>query len=135
MNLVIARSVLLVRQLVLAAFVGSVLGLGAYLVSSTGASQMYMGFCYPTVNSGFDPWTGLPHGATLTCVPEESDAGNGVVVTRPGGILSEPIPPEIVDRRAIPLPFGFVVGAGLVLILPTVNRLRRSDRGATQPVV
>ena len=110
------------------------MGLGLYLWSSTGASQLYMGFCYPTINSGFDPWTGLPHGATLTCSPEQSNAGPGTVVTRPGGTLSEPTPPELADRWAIPIPLGFVVGAGLVLIAPAIRRTLGRKAGASESV-
>ena len=59
--------------------------------------------------SGFDPWTGQPHGWQYT----EHPHGIGTPTTTYG-----PVPSDLVGRWAIPLPIGFVIGilAGVVLV-------------------
>ena len=53
------------------------------------------------VLSGFDLWTGEPHGWMVRQNPH----GLGEMVDR------GPVPADIVGRRAIPLPIGFALGA------------------------
>jgi hypothetical protein len=55
------------------------------------------------VASGFDPWTGEPHGWSFT-VPDKTGLGNDVVERGP-------VPHDIRSRWAIPLPLGFGLGA------------------------
>jgi hypothetical protein len=65
--------------------------------------------------SGFDPWTGQPHGWTY----QEDPHGLGGRIDRAG-----PVPADIVGRRAIPLPLGFAVGALLGVGLASAARRR-----------
>ena len=68
--------------------------------------------------SGFDAWTGQPHGWRYT----EHPHGIGDPVTTYG-----PMPLDLVGRWAIPLPAGFAIGAmaGLALVMAA----RRSGIG------
>ncbi|HVA75763.1 MAG TPA: hypothetical protein VNF71_14485 [Acidimicrobiales bacterium] len=77
---------------------------------------------YPVLNAGFDPLTGLPRGWTLNC-PQSHPDGTQTSVTQ-----DVPMSTDLASRRAIPVPRGFVVGAGLVLIISTVGgAMRRLD--------
>jgi hypothetical protein len=109
--------------LILAFVIGAIVGIGAFQLTSMWSSGIYIGFCSPTLKAGFDPWTGSPHGNTLDCAPISSNSGSGTVLTQPGSTLQQPTPPEIASRRAIPVPLGFMVGAGLVLFLPRAREL------------
>ena len=107
------------RQLVLTVIVGIVIGSGAFLLSSQQPPFFYLGFCHPGIAQGFDPWTGLPHGATLECVLSAATAA-----TQPSTV-SRPVPDELATRRAVPVPVGFVLGASIALALVSVGNRRR----------
>jgi hypothetical protein len=65
------------------------------------------------VHPGFDLWTGQPHGRTYDCAPIDGSA-----TTR----ITAPVPDDLIDRRAIPLPIGFALGAFIVLVWPRSGR-------------
>jgi hypothetical protein len=69
------------------------------------------------VPSGFNPWTGVPHGWTAT-VPGPLNLGDHVE--------HGPVPDDIRGRWAIPLPLGFGLGAaaGLGLVVLGQRRTR-----------
>jgi hypothetical protein len=68
------------------------------------------------VEPGFDLWTGMPHGVIVTCPQFDSAPNEGT------------LPPDLVGRRAVPLPVGGLIGAGLALLfLAAVNRRRAPD--------
>lgn len=112
-----------VRQLILACFVGLVIGVGGFWLTSMEPDQHTLGLCYPTVSAAFDPWTGLPHGATITC-PVTPLAGSNSGLT-----YQVATPPDLAGRQALPVPLGFVVGAGLVILGSTVSDARRRRSG------
>lgn len=105
-------------ELILACLVGLVVGAGGFLLTGITGPDLYMGFCYPIVRSGFDPLSGLPHGVTLYC------PALALIHPFPASTLDVPMSADLAARRALPVPLGFVVGAGLVLLLP-VGRGRR----------
>jgi hypothetical protein len=107
-----------VRRLVLAFLVGLIVGVGGFLVTGITGPDQYMGFCYPIVRSGFDPLDGLPYGVTLYC------PGNALVPAPSPSTIYVPMSADFAARRALPVPLGFVIGAGLVLVVP-VGRGRR----------
>jgi hypothetical protein len=117
------------RRFALAIAVGLVVGCGAFFLTSMQPPFAYLGFCNPGVAQGFDPWTGQPHGSTLVCDPN-------VLVPEPATI-NHPIPPALVGRQAIPVPLGFVIGAGAALLVPVFQYRNRSrvgnDLGVEQP--
>ena len=114
------RSGFSIRQLALTVIVGIVPRSGAFLISSQQPPFFYLGFCRPGIAHGFDPWTGLPHGATLECVPSVVNAA-----TRPSTV-SLPVPVDLSTRRAVPVPVGFVLGVCIAIVLISVgNRQRR----------
>ena len=108
-----------VRQLAIACLVGLIVGYGAFLLTAMGPDEKVISMCYPALNAGFDPWTGMPHGTTLNC-PQLSIDGTQHSVSQ-----YVPMSADLVTRRAIPVPLGFVVGAGLMLLVSTVSRARR----------
>ena len=108
-----------VRQLALACLVGLIVGYSAFLLTAMGPDEKIISMCNPGLNAGFDPLTGLPHGWTLNC-PQLHPDGTQTSVTQ-----EVPMPADLASRRAIPVPLGFVVGAGLVLLAQTVRRTRR----------
>ena len=112
------------KQLVLACLVGLVVGYGAFLLSATGPDEKVISMCIPVVNAGFDPLTGVPHGWTLNC-PQLHTDGTQTSVTQ-----DVAMPDDLASRRAIPVPLGFIVGAGLVLIVSTIMGVR-SRRATT----
>ena len=65
------------------------------------------------VLSGFDPWTGVPHGWTAT-VAGPLNLGDHVE--------HGPVPEDIRGRWAIPIPLGFALGAAAGLGLVVVGR-------------
>jgi hypothetical protein len=118
----VQRSGFSIRQLSLTLFVGIVIGLGAFLLSSQQPPFFYLGFCHPGIAQGFDPWTGLPHGATLECVPSAATAA-----TQPSTV-NLAAPSDLATRRAVPVPVGFGVGVSLAFVLVSMgNRQRRHD--------
>ena len=70
------------------------------------------------VLSGFNPWTGVPHGWSAT-VSGPLHLGDHVE----GG----PVPDDIRGRWAIPLPLGFGLGAAAGLGLVVVGRRFATD--------
>ena len=68
--------------------------------------------------SGFDLWTGEPHGWWY----RENPHGMGENTER------GPVPADIAGRRAIPFPLGFALGALVGLALVTVSRRREDGR-------
>ena len=102
-----------VQQLVLACLVGLMVGFGAYLLTAMDAQDQNISFCNPGLSAGFDPWTGLPHGATFNC-PQLHPDGTQTSFTQ-----YVAMPADLAARRAIPVPLGFAAGAGLVLIVST----------------
>ena len=108
-----------VRQLALACLVGLIVGYGAFLLSAQASQDPVNVGCVPALETGFDPLTGLPHGATLECA-QLTGAGGQIPVAQ-----DIPMPAGLASRHAIPVPLGFVVGAGLVLLVPTVRGARR----------
>jgi hypothetical protein len=120
------------RRLLLAVLVGLTLGFGAYILTSMQPSVAYLGFCHPGIAQGFDPWTGEPHGSTLNCEP------SGVIPQTAPTTIQTPTPPDLASRQAIPVPLGFLLGAGLVLLTPVLRRSTRSSNfnetaGADEP--
>jgi hypothetical protein len=69
--------------------------------------------------SHFDPWTGLPLGWSTT----ENPHGFGEIIEHGA------VPPDMVGRRAIPLPLGLALGAMLGLALVVVTRRVRVAAG------
>lgn len=120
-----------VRRLIAAVAIGLVVGIGTYELTgywSGGVGGVFNGLCQPTIQAGFDPWTGLPHGVTWHC-PPITESSNGVAAdVRPQTTFVDPIPPEIASRRAVPLPLGFVLGAGIVLLVPRARRGVHSEQ-------
>jgi len=112
-----------IRQLVLAVVVGLVVGVSVFEVTGITGPDLYMGFCYPTIRSGFDPLTGLPHGVTLYCptIPNQPKPPSTIVV---------PMSPEFAARRALPVPIGLLLGGGSVLLLASLKNSRRQRRGS-----
>jgi hypothetical protein len=111
-----------VSRLIAALAVGAAVGLGGFELTGQGPPAIVPTFCQPTAQAGFDPWTGLPHGLTYHCPPVSDQSAGTTDDTRPQTTFVDPIPPEMASRRAIPIPLGFVLGAGIVLLWP-VKRL------------
>jgi len=109
-----------VKQVLAAALVGLVVGYGAFLLTAQTPQELRIPECIPAVDAGFDPWTGLPHGATMECA-QPTGAGGQIPVVQP----PEPMPPELASRRAIPVPLGFAVGGAVALVGLTIVRARR----------
>ena len=111
------------RELLAAALVGLVVGCGAFLLTAQASQAIHIPECIPTADAGFDPLTGLPHGATFECAQLTGSGGQTSVVPA----LS--MPPELAGRRAIPVPLGFAVGGTAALVGLTIARRRRRDDG------
>jgi hypothetical protein len=105
----------------LALVVGLVVGYGVFVISGIGPDEKVISMCNPVVTAGFDPLTGLPHGWTLDC-PQLHPDGTQTAVRQ-----SIPMSADFASRRAIPVPVGFVLGAGLVLLAPVVRRPSRAE--------
>ena len=112
-----------IRQVIVACLVGLIVGYGVFLLTAQASQALMPPECQPTVEAGFDPLTGLPHGATIECA-QLTGLGGQVPLAQ---VI--PMSADLATRRAIPVPLGFVVGAGLVLFMPIVRgaRRRRSD--------
>ena len=111
-----------VGRLIAALAVGAAVGLGGFGLTGQGPPAVLPTFCQATAQAGFDPWTGVPHGLTYHCPPESGQAAGTTDDTRPQTTFVDPIPPEIASRRAVPVPLGFVLGGGIVLLLPLKRR-------------
>ena len=111
-----------IRQLVLASVVGLIVGVGGFLLSAMSPDEKVISMCNPVLTAGFDPLTGVPHGWTLNC-PQLHPDGTQTSVTQ-----DVPMSADLASRQAIPVPLGFVVGGGLVLVFATVRgAMRRPD--------
>jgi hypothetical protein len=100
------------------ALVGLVVGCGAFLVTAQASQDQVISSCTSTIQPGFDPLTGLPHGATFECA-QLTGLGGQVPVEQ-----TDPTPADLASRRAIPVPLGFVLGVALMLIGLTIRRVR-----------
>ena len=108
------RDRLSARRVLLACAVGLVVGIGAFVLTSGGLGGRVLGLCHPATQAGFNPWTGIPYGATWS--------GEQIPLGNCGPARQDPPPPDIATRWAIPVPLGFAVGVGIVLlVLPRRN--------------
>jgi hypothetical protein len=113
-----------VTRLVLAGFVGVVVGLGAFALTSghelSGPNSGGLCNDLQIQEPYFDLWTGQPHGLVLTC--STSSTGPWQIH---GGVTE-----DMVGRWwVIPFPVGFLVGAlGSAVVLVGIGRREpRSD--------
>src|SRR5665811_1315521 len=90
-----------IREFVLAGLVGLIVGWGAFLLTAQ-TSELSLIDCSPVESAGFYPLTGLPHGATIACDP--------LTGGQTGVAQDLAMPEDLASRRAVPVPFGFVVG-------------------------
>ena len=104
-------------RLVFVVVMASALGLGIYLATTLhgitlgdGGPVLWTAPCIrDEVAAGFDPWTGLPHGRTFVfggCGPLSGPETSAV----------EPIPADMVSRRAIPVPLGIALAASAAIL-------------------
>src|SRR5688572_26490212 len=68
------------------------------------------------LETGFDAWTGLPHGSTIEYRQTPFSLARAP--------HTDDVPVELRDRRAIPLPVGFAVGVAVVLVVAEQRRTR-----------
>ena len=106
------------RQLVLAGIIGLVVGYSAFLLTAQATQSIMPPECRTTVDAGFDPVSGLPHGQTIEC-GQLTGLGGRIPVAQVY-LMSD----TLAGRRAIPVPVGFVIGGALTLIGLTVRRAR-----------
>jgi hypothetical protein len=81
----------------------------SFALTSSYPQPAYLGPLCRTADvrpSGFDPWTGQPVGDVYRCEPV-------LPGDPPTHEVALPIPDDLVWRVAMPLPIGFVLGAGL----------------------
>jgi hypothetical protein len=108
------------RRVAIAVLAGIALGWAAFLVTSMSGPLVYLGPIgrVETIRDpGFDPWTGRPHGDTYLL--DRSSRG----VTGPAVLVTDPVPEELADRWAIPLPIGIPL-SGLVVFVGLTYRAR-----------
>jgi hypothetical protein len=106
------------RQLMLVGLVGLMVGFGAFLLTAQASQALMPPECRLAVAAGFDPLSGLPHGATIECA-QLTGAGGQVPVAQ-----ANPMSDALASRRAIPVPLGFAAGGALMLIGLAVRRVR-----------
>lgn len=110
------------KEVVLAALVGLLVGYGAFLLTAQDSQDLVISSCTSVLQPGFDPLTGLPHGASFDC-PQLTGLGGQVPVRQ-----DDAAPAELATRRAVPVPLGFVLGAAAVLlVLTAARRVRRES--------
>jgi hypothetical protein len=114
---------------------GLAIGLVGFGLTASHPPYFYLGPLCATANvqlPGFDPWTGLPQGRIYVCNETYIRDDGTTVVGPPPRIVADPIQDELVGRRAIPLPIGFVVGAlisaPLVVGLDLIRRRQSGSR-------
>jgi len=115
----------LFKRTAIATFVGVVVGLGTFALTSDhaprGAHSNPICHDLQTEEAHFDLWTGRPVGLVLTCShPVGSEAPWD---------LRAPVPEDMVGRRAIPFPAGFLIGA----LLAGASLLLIDRRGRQSP--
>ena len=109
------------RSIAVVVLVGAVTALGLFGVTSGTTAHGYLGFCGPTVDPGFDPWTGEPHGGIFRCTRID-----GPTTIEPGEV-----PDELIGRQAVPLPFGFALGVVIALAWLAVGSIADRRRAWT----
>ena len=109
---------------------GAVISLTAFSLTSITPTYLYLGpVCAANdVHPGFDPWTGEAHGRNYTydCLGSEAwEPAN------PIDFVGD-VPPELVGRREIPVPLGFLAGTaisfGLLVVVDRRSRLAWAAR-------
>ena len=101
----------------------------AFVATSSHREWAYLGpVCAKNVTGdGFDVWTGMPHGRSYLC--DYTDFGPTGEVPH---FVQEDVPPDMVGRRAVPLPLGFLLGVALTLAgLALRRRLGPGTAGGT----
>ncbi len=98
---------------------GVLLAFGIFLATSrTPAYRFHPPLCASLISpAGFDIWTGQPQGRVMLGNDCSPGAARKLIIDTP---------PEIVGRRAIPLPLGFPVGAAVALGALVLVRRRRA---------
>jgi hypothetical protein len=97
---------------------GFLVGIVAFAATSAYPQQMYLG---PLCRSedlrpaGFDPWTGEPVGDVYRCDPTWSG-------DPPAHLVTLPVPEDLVGRRAISIPVGFMIGCVLLSAVLVARR-------------
>jgi hypothetical protein len=112
-----------VRSIAVVVLSGVVTATVLFVLTSHSPVYGYLGPLCATrtvVHPGFDPWTGEPHGRTYEC-----KSFDGSAIT----LVTDKAPDELIDRRAVPLPVGFVVGVFFALVWLTVASV--ADRRAS----
>jgi hypothetical protein len=105
------------------AFVAVVVGLFAFALTSQYPVRAVLG---PACRAdeirpnGFDPWTGEPQGDIYRCLSISSDSP-------PEHFVTDPVPEDLVGRRAIPLPVGVAFGALIATPAILLYRRRRTQ--------
>ena len=100
------------RHLIAILALGVAFGLAAFLATSDHRVRAYLGPVCATADTpeGFDLWTGLPHGRSYTC----DYSSFGPTGEAPHFVQGD-VPPDLLGRRALPFPLGFLLGAALVV--------------------
>lgn len=115
-----------VLSLSLSLLVGSAVAAGAYVTTQSHSTATFFPpdygdaqpMCTTTLDApGFDPWTGFPHGWRYTCDPIQGGIRGAAPSSGEG-----PIPEVLINRWAVPLPLGFLLG-----FVPTLVGLTRRD--------
>ena len=124
-----SRLVGAVRSIALVVAGGVIVAFVAFALTSAAPFGRYLGpICVDDVaRPGFDIWTGEPHGRIVDqyqCPPDPPEARVNVVR------FAYPVPDQMVGRRAMPLPVGFIAGCVLTIGLLAIFRVRRRP-GAT----
>jgi hypothetical protein len=103
--------------------IGVATGLGAFDLTAMHQPHLYIGpLCAVDDHSpAFDPWTGLPSGRTFVM---QCDAS--LQQTGEGPLVIDPVPPDMVGRRAIPVPVGFAVGVAISTAVAIWRARRRT---------
>jgi hypothetical protein len=101
---------------------GVLLAFGIFLATSrTPAYRFHPPLCADLISpAGFDIWTGQPQGRVMLGNDCSPGAVSKVIIDTP---------PQIVGRRAVPLPIGFPIGAAITLGALVLVR----GRGAARP--
>lgn len=112
-----------IALIILIALGGAIASVTSFGVTSTHGVIATLGG--PTVDvedAGFDLWTGEPHGRSYRIDPQFDPAAMS-------GRIQEPVPEDIVGRRAIPLPISFVIGSlGTGVIATSASRWNRRGK-------